>query len=190
MPISSPALSQARDMQGLNTCRANRRRYLSQRKANPARPRDRLLKRATCLAAATPVLWNRWFLRHRAAVSLLRVAAFGRSAGAGGARRGGSRLNARRWSRAFSERTCHRRRGHSPLAHAADRHRRCEKEQSSSSNSHRLLPPSLGRTYLGGGFLCQCGASHARRPDLTDDERDGVLRFGARAPALPPCRPG
>jgi hypothetical protein len=31
-------------MQGLNTCRANRRRYLSQRKVNPARPRDRLLK--------------------------------------------------------------------------------------------------------------------------------------------------
>src|ERR1700676_322460 len=59
MPISSPALSQARDMQGLNTCRANRRRYLSQRKVNPARPRDHRLEWATCLATATPVLRNR-----------------------------------------------------------------------------------------------------------------------------------
>ncbi len=80
------------------------------------------------------------FLRRQ----LAGVAAFGRSAGDGGARRGGSRLKRRRWSRTFSERTCHRGCGHSPLTHAADRHQRYEKEQSSSSNSHRLLPSSLG----------------------------------------------
>jgi hypothetical protein len=90
------------------------------------------------MPAATPVLWNRWFLTHRAAVSLLRVAAFGRSAGDGGARRGRSRRDG--WRRSFYrtafEITCHRNCAHSPLAHAPDHHRCGDKEQCNSGNSH------------------------------------------------------